>query len=99
MPKLTIAGIEKKIEVIEEFEVTIRHLNGKDVSAVKQRGLRRYPFNKAAPSDKTVAKWKLDRFKKTYPEFDVDVYCHTPRGGKRIANGRMQLVNVRDSYA
>jgi hypothetical protein len=62
MPKLTIGGIEKKIKDIEEFEVTILHLNGKDVSAVKQKGLRRYPYNKAAPSVKTVAKWKSDGF-------------------------------------
>ncbi len=98
MPKLTIKGIEKKIKDIEEFKVTIRHLNGKDVSSVKQKGLRIYPYNKAAPSDKTVAKWKSDRFKKTYPEFDVDVYYRTPRGGKELADGKMLLANVRDSY-
>ncbi len=98
MPKLTIGGIEKKIKDIEEFEVTILHLNGKDVSAVKQKGLRRYPYNKAAPSVKTVAKWKSDRFKKIYPEYGVKVYYRTQRGGKKVAGGKMQLVSVRDSY-
>ena len=91
----TIKAVERGIERVEGFQVSFKHLDGKDV-----RGdLGRVPtytrtFGRMAKNSMTVSEWKRTRFLPHYPGFRVEVLA----AGRRGAHGAMKLGNVRDTY-
>jgi hypothetical protein len=92
MPK--IKNIEKKIWDVEGFAVNILHPNGRDVrddySGLKQQ----YPYGNMAKNNMTVDSWKNNRFKSTYPGYDVEVLD----GEGDSCTGHKKLGTVRDTY-
>lgn len=91
MPKLK--SLERKIANLEGFEVTLRHPDGRDIRSDKE-GLPPYPFQVAAKNDFTVAQWREQRFKQSYPGYEVTVWL----ADGSEAHGGFKLANVRDSY-
>jgi hypothetical protein len=90
----TIKSVEKRIEAIEGFRVTIKHgRDGRDVRSDKQ-GIPQYGYERAAKGRMSVKDWRDGRFAKAYPGFEVDVINEDGR----IAHGRTLLVTVRDGY-
>lgn len=91
MPKLK--SLERMLADIEGFEVTIRHSDGRDMRSDKH-GLPRYPYVIAAKNDFTVAQWRDQRFRLTYPGYGVTVWL----ADGAEAQGRMKLATVRNTY-
>lgn len=94
----TIQQIERQIERLEGFRVTIRYVNpgpskGRDVRG-DRRNLPPYPKKRAMPSGRVVRDWVDIRFKRNYPGFEVDVL----RKDGTAAHGRTLLDNVRATY-
>lgn len=88
-----VKNVEKRIWDIEQFAVTIRHADGRDMRADKT-GIPMYNFERMAKNSMTVAAWRDQRFKPLYPGFEVDVLD----GLGRPAAGNTRLSSVRDSY-
>lgn len=88
-----VQRLERAIQKVEGFQVTIRHADGRDMRSDKE-GMRGYPFRRGAKNDFTVAKWREQRFQRNYPGFDVSILL---RNGA-VASGGMKLATVRDSY-
>lgn len=88
-----VKNVEKRIWDVEQFQVIIRHADGRDMRG-DRTGIPMYPFERMAKSSMTVAQWKEQRFRPTYPGFDVDVFdaFGVP------AAGNTQLSTIRDSY-
>ena len=63
--------VEEKIQRVEGFKVVFMK-NGKDVHG-NTEGIPQYPYVQKAKNNWTVEEWKNERFKKTYPGFDVKV--------------------------
>lgn len=91
MPQLK--RLERQIANLEQFEITIRHLHGREVRGDRQ-GLPGYPYLNAAKNDFTVAQWREQRFQKAYPGFDVAVW----NADGSEAHGATKLSTVSDSY-
>jgi len=73
----TALSVEKQIERVEGFPVTIRQL-GRNIRD-DRTGLPGYPFKRAAADRENVTAWKRTRFQPRYPGFEVDVLCsHIP---------------------
>ncbi len=72
----------------------IRHLDGADVRS-DRTGMPTWPYERAAKDAWNVADWKRERFKPTYPGFEVEVLD----GDGNPVQGNMKLETVRDSYA
>lgn len=88
-----VKNVEKRILNIEQFAVVIRHGDGKDMRGDKT-GIPMYAFDRMAKNSITVAAWREQRFKTSYPGLDVDVLD----GFGDSAAGNMLLSSVRDSY-
>ncbi len=88
-----VMNVEKRIWDIEQFAVTIRGQDGRDVRGDKA-GMRMYPFQNKAKNAMTVGDWKSRRFEPTYQGFGVDVLDGT---GQPVP-GNTLLATVRDSY-
>ncbi len=90
---MKIGTLEMKIARVEGFQVRIRHPDGRNVRSDRE-GMPTWPWEKAARDAWTVARWKSDRFLKTFPGFVIDVLD----GDNEIVDGRTLLETVRDSY-
>ena len=88
-----VKNVEKRIWDIEQFAVVIRHADGKDMRGDKT-GIPMYAFDRMAKNSITVAAWREQRFKASYPGLEVDVLD----GFSDVAAGNMLLSSVRDSY-
>lgn len=93
MPK--VKNVEKKIWDTEEFSVTIRHSDGRDMRGDKQDLPQYTKYERMARNDMTVADWKSIRFNTVYPGLLVDVLD----GDGNSVPGNTKLGTVRDSYA
>jgi hypothetical protein len=89
----SIANVERKIRRIEGFRVRILHLTGADVRGDRE-GLPQYAYHRAAENDITVETWKAQRFRPSYPGFEVDVVD----GRRNSVQGNSKLGTVRKSY-
>ncbi len=89
----TVANVERKIRRVEGFNVRILHLRGTDVRG-DRRGLPQYNYQRAAENEITVENWKAQRFRLSYPGFEVDVV--DARGNS--VQGNTKLGTVRESY-
>ena len=89
-----VKNVEKRIWDIEQFAVVIRHADGKDMRGDKT-GIPMYAFDRMAKNSITMAAWKEQRFKASYPGLDVDVLD----GLNNVAPGNTLLSSVRDSYS
>ena len=89
----SIANVERKIRRIEGFRVRILHLTGADVRGDRE-GLPQYAYHRAAENDITVETWKAQRFRSSYPGFEVDVVD----GRRNSVQGNSKLGTVRKSY-
>src|SRR5438270_13388897 len=94
----TIQRLEGYIAAREGFDVRFRFAGpgrsrDKDVRSDK-RELGGYPFERKAPSNKTVAWWIETRFASLYPGYTVDVLD----GRGRPVHGGTKLATVRASY-
>lgn len=88
-----VKNVEKRIWDVEQFQVVIRHGDGRDMRG-DRTGIPMYPFERMAKSSMTVAQWKDQRFNPSYPGFDVDVMDVVGN----FAAGNTQLSTIRDSY-
>lgn len=88
-----IENVEKKIETVEHFKVAMRHAAGRNIRGDKG-DIPMYHFSRMARNSITIATWKDQRFKTSYPGFDVDVL---DRAGKVVA-GNTLLSSVRATY-
>lgn len=84
---------KKRIWDIEQFAVTIKHSDGRDMRGDKT-GIPMYPYEKMAKNATTVAGWKDQRFSPNHPGLTVDVLS----GDTQTAAGNTLLSTVRDSY-
>ena len=89
----SIANVERKIKRIEGFRVRILHLTGADVRGDRE-GLPQYAYHRAAENDITVETWKTQRFRPSFPGFEVDVMDVR----KNSVQGNTKLGTVRESY-
>lgn len=92
MPK--VENIEKKIRAVEGFDVTIRHLDGKDAHA-KMNIPKQYSYKNMAKNYWTVEQWRTNRFEQCFPGFKVDV---KDKDGK-VKFKNAKLANIRDTYS
>ncbi len=89
-----VKNIEKRIWDIEGFDVCILHADGSDARG-DLSGLPHFPkYEKASKNNMTVETWKENRFRQTYPGFDVTVLD----GDGNNCPGNTLLATVRDSY-
>ena len=89
----TVGAVERRINLVEGFPVTIRHLDGRNVRDDRTR-MPQYPFRRAAADGSNVAAWKAGRFQRTYPGFDVDVLG----GDGRRVHGATLLGTLRREF-
>ncbi len=89
----SIANVERKIKRIEGFRVCILHLTGADVRGDRE-GLPQYAYHRASESDITVETWKTQRFRPSYPGFEVAVMD----ARRNSVQGNTKLGTVRESY-
>jgi hypothetical protein len=89
----SVANVERKIRRIEGFRVRILHLSRADVRG-DRAGLPQYGYHRAAENDITVESWKAQRFRPSYPGFEVDVV--DVRGNS--VQGNTKLETVRATY-
>ena len=86
--------VQRRISGVEGFEVKFRHPRvGRDVRD-DLRGVRPYTYERMARNSWTVARWKRERFKIRYPEYNADVL----NADRSVAHGRARLSTVRDTY-
>ena len=88
-----VSKVEKDIEREEGFKVIFRHSDGSDVSGTKAVKSYKKP-KKMAKNSYSVSEWIEKRFKKQYPQFNVDVL----NADKKKAGGNTKLAKVRDTY-
>jgi hypothetical protein len=88
-----LKNVEKKIWDIEEFDVSIKHSDGRDMRG-DRKDIPMYNFARKAKNSMTVDEWKKQRFLSNYPGFDVDVLD----GSGETVRGNTVLYTVRDSY-
>jgi hypothetical protein len=89
-----VKNVEKRIWDIEQFDVIIRHADGRDMRG-DRNGIPMYPFDRMAKNVMTVAAWKETRFQPNYPGLSIDVQ----HGDGEVASGNTLLSSVRDSYS
>ena len=92
MPK--VKYVEKRIWDLEEFDVRILHLDGRDVRGDREDLPNYSRYERAAKNEMTVSEWKEKRFKPIYPGFEVEVLD----GHGNPVHGATKLGTVRDSY-
>jgi type I restriction enzyme M protein len=84
--------VAAEISTVEGFEVRFLDEDGDDVS---RRRITDYPFERAARSNWTVAKWREARAREAYPDFVLEVL--RPDGS--VAHGKTLLITVRNEWA
>jgi type I restriction enzyme M protein len=89
--KKAVSTVSAQIWEVEGFEVTFLSWDGTDVA---HRRVDDYPFQRAANSSWTVARWREQRFAPNYPDFDVEVLDES---GQPV-HGKTHLSTVRASY-
>ncbi|MCJ7575480.1 MAG: hypothetical protein MUO80_02200 [Dehalococcoidia bacterium] len=83
--------VNRQIWRCEGFEVKIKH----DGRVIKSNcSLPVYTYKNALKNVKSVAQWKIDRFSRCYPGYEVDVL--DAKG--KVARGKTKLGTVRDTY-
>lgn len=88
-----LKNVEKRIWDTEEFSVSIKHADGRDMRG-DRKDIPMFNFTRKAKNSMTVDEWKKQRFFPYYPGFDVDVL-----DGLGVAvRGNTVLSTVRDSY-
>lgn len=90
----TIQSIERKIERVERFAVTILYPDGRNIRSDQADFQHTYNYERAANDDITVSQWKASRFQNAFQGYKVKVLF----GNGRPANGNTKLGNVRASY-
>lgn len=90
----SVGSVERKIKRVEGFKVRIKYLDGTDVRSDRNE-MPPYPYRVAARDLWTVEDWKRERFRQTYPGFNVDVL----RRSRESARGNSRLETVRADYA
>ena len=88
MPK--VKKVEERIANVEKFFKVSFYKNGVNVRSDKE-DIPQYGYSSAAPSSWTIAEWRSNRFKTTYPGYDVKVFL---KSGSEAA-GNMKLATVR----
>jgi hypothetical protein len=88
-----VKNVEKKIWDVQDFDITFKTQDGKDVRGDK-KDMPQYSKKNASKNDMTVKEWKDGHFKKIYPGYDCDVLL----GNGEPAHGSTKLGTVRDSY-
>lgn len=89
----TVGAVERRIFSVEGFQVTIRHLDGRNVRDDRTR-MPQYSFRRALADASNVAAWKEGRFQRVYPGFEVDALG--PDG--RSVHGATLLGTLRREY-
>jgi type I restriction enzyme M protein len=84
-------SVSNEILEVEGFEVAFVSQDGTDVA---QRRVSEYPYQRAARSSWTVARWREQRFSPNYPDFDVEVLD----ASDEVVHGKTLLSTVRASY-
>lgn len=92
MPK--VENIEKRIRTVEGFNVTIRHLDGKDANS-KMNIPKQYSYKNMAKNYWTVGQWRKNRFEQCFPGFKVDVKDKD----RKVKQKNAKLANIRDTYS
>ena len=92
MPSLKT--VERQIGNLEDFDVTIRHRDGRDARGDRQ-GLPGYAYERQAKGSMTVSKWRKHRFNQYYSGWQVDVL----NADGDAVPGHTKLLKVRESYA
>ncbi len=77
--------IKSQIENVERFDVQIIGGGHRDA----------YPYQNAADSLWTLARWKEDRFKANYPDWNINVF----KGDGVVAAPNATLQAIRDTYS
>ncbi len=95
----TIKNVQRQIRRVEGFDVHFVYegpgpRSGKDVRD-DRTGLPGYHYQRAAADKLTVGAWIDNRFKATFPGFDVIVL---DGDGERV-NTRAKLATVRSTYS
>lgn len=89
-----LRNVQQKIYSIEGFRVRFKdRRSGRDVPD-HIRNIPQYPYERMARNRWTVSGWKLERFRRTYPGFDVDVLY----ADGSVCGGNARLATVRDTY-
>ena len=89
----SVKTIERQIGNLEEFDVTIRHPDGRDARG-DRKGLPGYAYERRAKDGMTISDWKQRRFSQYYSGWEVDVL---DADGEAVA-GNTILGTVRASY-
>jgi hypothetical protein len=89
-----VKNVEKRIWDVEEFDVIIRHEDGRDVRG-DRTGIPMYDFSRKAKDSMTVSAWTDQRFQPKYPGYWVEV----PDGYGSPVIGNTLLSTVRESYS
>lgn len=89
-----MGNVERKIKRVEGFKVRIKYLDGTDVRSDRD-AMPPYPYRVAARDLWTVEDWKRERFRRTYPGFNVEVARRSGEG----ARGNTRLETIRAEYA
>ena len=90
---IRVDTLERKIRQVEGFNVRVLWPDGNDVRSDYVGG-KSYRCIRAARDSWTVARWKRDRFKRSNPQFDVEVID----GNGNPVQGRTSLRTVREWY-
>jgi hypothetical protein len=89
-----VKNVEKRIWDIEQFDVIIRHADGRDMRG-DRTGIPQYPpYERMAKNSMTVSDWRAQRFHPNFPGFEIDVLD----GAGETVPGNTHLSTVRDSY-
>jgi hypothetical protein len=88
-----VKNVEKRIWDVEEFDIIIKHSDGKDMRGDKH-GIPMYDKSRMAKGTLTVSAWKDQRFHPAYSGLEVDVLD----GLGQPVKGNTLLSSVRKSY-
>ena len=86
-----LATRKREIEQLEGFSIEIFDGAGNPAD-LNMQGVPPYQYNRKAPDNMTVIKWKSTRFQQNYPGFTCDVL----NGDGSVAHGNTKLGNVRN---
>jgi len=89
----TVKRVEQQIQDLEGFRVAILRDDGRDIRSDRD-GLPPYPYERCAKDDMTVASWKGQRFRPTYPGFSVAAH---DQDGYEV-HGATKLGTLRATY-
>lgn len=90
----TVATRGRAISDLEGFDIIIKDNFGNAVDMKLNGVLGAYEYEKKLKHTKTVADWKRDRFRASYPGYTCDVLL----ADGSVAPGQKSLRAVRESY-